>query len=142
MGQILRVSVAMHVLFHIEGNNESDDSVVGGEDEGGASKSDNGEGVSGDFDGGIGSNDESGGAGIGSGVSDSEDDMEMFHDDTSLSATVSKRAIKAAINFVEVCCQHTAHIAGRGDINAELELIGKGWFYYNNTAHIIEYHHL
>ena len=33
---------------------------------------------------------------------------------------VAEKALKAAINFVEVCCQHTAFIAGRGNISDEL----------------------
>ena len=59
MGQLLRVSVAMHVLFHID-------------------------------------------------------------KEEPLSSIVSDIAIEAAINFVEVCCQHTAYITGRGLINQEL----------------------
>ena len=39
---------------------------------------------------------------------------------------VSKAAIEAAIDFVEVCCQHTAYITGRGDINQELEHLESG----------------
>ena len=56
MGQILRVGVAMHVLFHLESENPIPDSI-------------------------------------------------------------SHEAIEAAINFVEVCCQHTAYISGRGNID-------------------------
>lgn len=52
-GQILRVSVALHVLFHMENEDPLPD-------------------------------------------------------------TVSQAAIEAAINFVEVCCQQTAYIAGQG----------------------------
>lgn len=55
-GQIIRVSVALHVLFHMENEDPLPD-------------------------------------------------------------TVSQAAIEAAINFVEVCCQQTAYIAGRGDIS-------------------------
>ena len=65
MGQILRVSAAMHVLFHL----------------------------------------------------DSEE---------PLSDTISDKAIEAAIDFVEVCCQHTAYITGRGNINQELEILETG----------------
>ncbi len=36
---------------------------------------------------------------------------------------ISEEATKAAIKFVEVCCQHTAYIAGRGTIDNELELM-------------------
>ena len=40
--------------------------------------------------------------------------------------TISQDAVKAAINFVEVCCQHTAYISGRGSIESELELVQAG----------------
>ena len=33
---------------------------------------------------------------------------------------VSEDILKAAINFVDVCCQHTAFIAGRGTISEEI----------------------
>ena len=65
LGQILRVSAAMHVLFHME----------------------------------------------------SED---------PLPETISEDAIEAAIDFVEVCCQHTAYVTGRGDINTEVDLVETG----------------
>lgn len=42
---------------------------------------------------------------------------------------VSKKAMKAAIDFVQVCCQHTAHIAGRGNITEELAQIEKGGYF-------------
>ena len=35
-------------------------------------------------------------------------------------------AIEAAINFVEVCSQHTAYITGRGKIDHELEIVEAG----------------
>ncbi len=36
---------------------------------------------------------------------------------------ISTKAIEAAHDFVQMCCQHAAHIAGRGDIaNAILQL--------------------
>lgn len=69
MGQILRVSVALHILFRVE----LEDPLQG-----------------------------------------------------PLSDTISQDAIKAAINFVEVCCQHTAYISGRGQIESELELVQAG----------------
>ena len=38
---------------------------------------------------------------------------------------ISDSTLEAAINFVEVCCQHAAFIAGRGEIEEEiLDLIG------------------
>ncbi len=41
---------------------------------------------------------------------------------------ISSEAIEAAINYVEVCCQHTAYISGRGNIDQELDhlLTGNG----------------
>ena len=45
--------------------------------------------------------------------------------------TISQDAAKAAINFIEVCCQHTAYISGRGQIENELELVQAG----DNCAH-------
>ena len=33
---------------------------------------------------------------------------------------VSEDVLTAAINFVDVCCQHTAFIAGRGTISQEI----------------------
>ena len=39
---------------------------------------------------------------------------------------VSSQAIEAAMNFVEVCCQQTAFIAGRGEIEKETEIIEAG----------------
>ncbi len=66
MGQILRVSAAMHVLFDME--NEED----------------------------------------------------------SLPSTITEVAIEAAIDFVEVCCQHTAFVTGRSIIEEELNLLEAG----------------
>jgi len=51
--------------------------------------------------------------------------------DEYLSATtdeISEEAIIAAINFVNVCCQHTAFMAGRGGIAGEIELIKSSMF--------------
>lgn len=33
---------------------------------------------------------------------------------------ISEDVLKAAINFVDVCCQHTAFMAGRGVISEEI----------------------
>ena len=62
MGQIIRVSAAMHVLFHLDNTDP-------------------------------------------------------------LSDIITNSAIKAAIDFVEVCCQHTAYITGHGKIDEELEIM-------------------
>ena len=51
--------------------------------------------------------------------------------DEYLSATtdeISEEAIIAAINFVNLCCQHTAFMAGRGTIAGEIELIKSSMF--------------
>ena len=37
--------------------------------------------------------------------------------------TISGRAIAAAIGFVDLCCQQTAYMAGRGNIKEELKII-------------------
>ena len=44
-----------------------------------------------------------------------------LHKEEPLPYIISESAIEAAINFVEVCCQHTAYISGRGDLNELLE---------------------
>ena len=40
--------------------------------------------------------------------------------------TVTVAAINAAIHFVEVCCQQTAYIAGRGELEKELSMLMEG----------------
>lgn len=49
----------------------------------------------------------------------------LFHADPPPN-TVSQSAIKAAIDFVETCCQHAAYIAGRRDITEEIVLVETG----------------
>lgn len=39
---------------------------------------------------------------------------------------ISEDAIKASINFVELCCQQTAFIAGRNEITRELDVYKTG----------------
>ena len=48
---------------------------------------------------------------------------------------ISERAIKAAQNFVDMCCQHTAFIAGRGDIQDAIQQIQRGSFHLLNTLY-------
>ena len=36
---------------------------------------------------------------------------------------ITDEAVKAAMNFVEVCCQQTAFIAGRGGVEGEIAVI-------------------
>ena len=45
---------------------------------------------------------------------------------TELSNEISEEAIIASINFVALCCQQTAFVAGRGNINEEIQLIKDG----------------
>lgn len=42
----------------------------------------------------------------------------LFHIETpnKIPQEICPDAIRAAINYVDMCCQHAAHIAGRGDI--------------------------
>ena len=47
-------------------------------------------------------------------------------DEEEICTTVSEKAFKAAINFVEVCCQQTAYLTGRGEIDEELQLLQAG----------------
>jgi len=47
-------------------------------------------------------------------------------EEEEICTTVSEKAIKAAINFVEVCCQQTAYLTGRGEIDEELQLLQAG----------------
>ena len=52
----------------------------------------------------------------------------LFHLDSaeSLSSTITEAAIEAAIDFVELCCQHMAYITGRGKIDEEVTLMEAG----------------
>ena len=40
--------------------------------------------------------------------------------------TISDPALDCAIDFVEVCCQHTAYITGRGNIDEHLCILDAG----------------
>lgn len=46
--------------------------------------------------------------------------------DEPIPDVICEPAIVAAIDFVELCCQQTAFIAGRGDIEEEIKLIDAG----------------
>lgn len=48
-------------------------------------------------------------------------------DDPDIPDVVSSEAITAAIDFVELCCQQTAYLAGRGDISVELQRLQEGF---------------
>ena len=41
---------------------------------------------------------------------------------------ISEEAVSAAINFVQLCCQQTAYMAGRGDIMEEVQTIKASTF--------------
>lgn len=60
----------------------------------------------------------------------------LFHmeSEDSLPETISESAIEAAIDFVEVCCQHTAYVTGRGDINIEVDLVEAGIYMHVNKT--------
>ncbi len=47
-------------------------------------------------------------------------------EDEQLGNTITPTAIQAAIHFVEVCCQQTAYMAGRGELEKELKMIVQG----------------
>lgn len=49
-------------------------------------------------------------------------------DQVNTSIEVSDAAIIAAIDFVDVCVQQVAYIAGRGDIKMDIELIKSSKF--------------
>jgi hypothetical protein len=46
----------------------------------------------------------------------------LFSEGQEVSMEISKEAILAAICFVQLCCQQTAFMAGRGDITQEIEI--------------------
>ena len=50
----------------------------------------------------------------------------LFHlsNNDPLPSTITDEAIAAAIDFVDVCCQHTAFISGRGRLHENL--VGEG----------------
>ena len=47
-------------------------------------------------------------------------------EDPDIPDVMSSEAITAAIDFVELCCQQTAYLAGRGDITEELQRLQEG----------------
>lgn len=52
----------------------------------------------------------------------------LFHRDTpqNIPNTISEEAVRAAINFVDCCLQHTSYLAGRGDMQEAILSIQKG----------------
>ena len=47
---------------------------------------------------------------------------------------IAPNAIKAAIHFIEVSCQHVAFIAGRGEISQEIDTIKQGMYHFNRCT--------
>ena len=41
----------------------------------------------------------------------------------SISDQITEEAIAASVNFVGLCCQQTAYIAGRGDIKEDIQIV-------------------
>ena len=41
----------------------------------------------------------------------------------SISDQITEEAIAASVNFIGLCCQQTAYIAGRGDIKEDIQII-------------------
>ena len=52
----------------------------------------------------------------------------LFHRDTTLNVpdNVSEDAVRAAANFVDLCLQHAAYLAGRGDISEAIQALKPG----------------
>ena len=97
-GQVLRISAAFHVLFHVKkGSITTDNDNLTDKDNEDEHK---------DKD-------------------DSDNDNEDKHVETnsSISTEISEEAVAAAINFVQLCCQQTAFMAGRCDIEEEIEIV-------------------
>jgi hypothetical protein len=91
IGQIIRVSAAMHVLFDLDVADPADP------------------------------------------FNDEEDPIDDPHNpvhDASpsgdLSTEIPEKTLAAAIDFVEICCQHAVYIAGHGKIEDELDLLESG----------------
>ena len=52
----------------------------------------------------------------------------LFYQDTPLKIPkkVSEEAVRAAVNFVDLCLQHAAYLAGRGDISEAIQALHPG----------------
>ena len=46
-----------------------------------------------------------------------------------IASVISESAIKAAVNFVSLCCQQTAYMTGRGNIKEEVEMLKTSMLY-------------
>ena len=107
-GQVLRIAAALHVLFHIKikDSKETDtqDNYDGenGEQEIEEQEIDQGNG---------------------------EQEIDQGNGDLEVPSMISESAIKAAINFVSLCCQQTAYMTGRDNIKEEVKIL-------NTSMHI------
>ena len=65
----------------------------------------------------------------------------LFHIETPviIEEDISAEAMKAAIDLVNVCIQHAAFIAGRGDVNDMIEEMEKGWYIHTFNTYIQQY---
>ena len=54
----------------------------------------------------------------------------LFHIDTPLAipSIIDDKAVKAAIDLVDVCIQQAAFLAGRGDVQEAINELAKGYF--------------
>ena len=52
--------------------------------------------------------------------------MWRLESEEELPSVITEQAISAAIDFVEVCCQHTAYLTGRDKIAEELKVLEAG----------------
>ena len=59
----------------------------------------------------------------------------LFHIDCAdpLSDQLSDMSIKAAVNFIQIACQQTAYIAGRGTLQEEVQKYKTGMCYHANN---------
>lgn len=55
---------------------------------------------------------------------------------SGVSSTISNESIVAAQNFVDLCCQHAAYIAGRGKVEDEINKVTSACKLYTCRAHV------
>ena len=85
-GQVLRISAALHVLFHVKSDTieaEYNDETI---------------------------------------PNNIQNDVSTEITGIKISTEITEKAIGAAINFVELCSQQTAFMAGREDIQEEIQI--------------------
>lgn len=68
----------------------------------------------------------------------------LFNLETPLTipSVISDSAIKAAVNLVDVCLQHAAFLAGRGDIDDMIQEMIKGILMYCNVFHCVQHSYI